>query len=301
MITTQLPNGTPMDLRGFATAVIPNVLIPQVFPDEEDRAFIAKCCYDNLALAGGTEPFQNDISSFLFKVFDQSDTIEFFLEKDQVEVAILNDNTLGTLFPVGSFSTQLLLVGFKLEWSKVLIAHGEGNYRIRIERNLLTGTDTLFSINFNLKAFTAELADNTIWIEWIQNGDIIDGLDYTGIEWYQAIRLPGFFGNKQTDFEEEVWKDTNYETFQLKNELKFEIPCEIGPIPSCAGSFIPNLLQANIIQITDYNVFNFDYFFQQRVVKLSDIGDTDYGKRNRLAVYNLTFTDRKENHIKINC
>lgn len=301
MITIQLPNGTPMNLRGFATAVIPNVLVPQVFPDEEDRAFIAQCCYDNLTLAGGTEPFQNDISSFLFKAFDQSDTIEFFLEKDQVEVAILNDNTLGTLFPVGSFSTQPLLIGFKLEWSKVLIAHGEGNYRIRIERNLLTGTDTLFSINFNLKAFTAELADNTIWIEWIQNGDIIDGLDYTGIEWFQAIRLPGFFGNKQTEFEEEVWKDTNYETFQLKNELKFEIPCEIGPIPSCAGEFIPNLLQANIIQITDYNIFNFDYFFQQRVVKLSDIGDTDYGKRNRLAVYNLTFTDRKENHIKINC
>lgn len=302
MITQQLPNSTPMNLRGFATAVIPNVLVPQSFPDEEDRAFIARCCYDNLTLAGGSEPFQNDISSFLFKAFDPIDTIEFFLEEDILgEVAVLNDNTLGTFFPIGSFPTQPLLAGFKLEWEKVLAAHGEGNYKVRIERNLLTGNDILFSINYNLKTFSAELADNTIWIEWIQDGDIIDGLDYTGIEWFQAVRFPGFFGNKQTEFEEEIFKDTNYQTSQIKSELTFKRPIEIGPIPSCIADILPNLKQANIIQITDYNKFNFDYSLQQKVVRLSDINETEYNNRFRYAVYNLIFTDSKENHIKINC
>lgn len=301
MITTTLPNPTQMSLRGFATAVIPSVLVPQIFPDEEDRAFVERCCYDNLTLAGGSRPYQNDISAFLFKAFDPIDTIEFFLEKDGTgQVAALNDNTLGTFSPLGSFPTQPLLAGFKLEWSKVLVAHGEGNYKIRIERNLLTGTDTLFSINFNLKTFSAELADNTIWIEWTQDGDIIDGLDYTGINWFQAIRLPGFFGNKQTEFEEELFKDSNYETFQIINELTFNRSVEIGPIPSCIGDFLPNLVQANIIQITDYNVRNFDYLLQQKVVKVKEISETTYD-RERQAIYNLTFTDRKEDHIKINC
>jgi len=301
MITELLPNGTPMDLRGFATAAIPNVLIIQDFPDEEDRAFVERCCYDNLTLAGGDEPFQNDISSVLFKVFDPSDTVEFFLDEDILgEVAVLNDDTLGTFFPAGSFPTQPLLVGFKLEWEKVLDVHGEGNYKIRTERALLTGTDTIISINYNLKTFSLLLADNTIWIEWIQNGDIIDGLDYTGIEWFQAIRLPGFFGNKQTEFEEERFKDTNYQTFQIKNELTFNYVTEIGVIPSCVGDFLPNLVQANIVQITDYNARNFDYLLQQKVVRLSEINETKYD-RERQAVYNLTFTDRKENHIKINC
>lgn len=302
MITEQLPNGIQMTLRGFATAVIPNVLIPQVFPDEEDRAFVAQCCYDNLTLAGGAEPHQNDKSSVLFKIFDPNDTIEFFLEKDILgEVAILNDNTLGELFPIGGFSSQPLLVGFKIDWASVLSAHGEGNYKIRIERTLITGTDTLFTINYHLKQFSAELADNTIWVEWIQNGDIIDGLDYSGINWFQAIRLPGFFGNKQPEFEEEVFKKSNYEVFQIKNEMKFPRIVEIGPIPSCIGDFLPNLAQANIIQITDYNLFNFDYLLQQKVVRLSEIGETNYGNRTRSAVYNLTFTDRTEDHIKINC
>lgn len=301
MITEQLPNGTPMTLRGFATAVIPNVLIPQVFPDEEDRAFIARCCYDNLTLAGGTEPFQNDITSVLFKTFDPSDTIDFFLEEDVAgQVAILDDNTLGTFFPIGSLPTQPLLAGFKLEWEKVLAAFGEGNYKIRIERSLLTGTDTIFTINYNLKLFTAELADNTIWVEWIQNGEIIDGLDYSGTEWFQAIRLPGFFGNKQTEFEEELYKNTNYETFQIINELIFNREVQIGPIPSCIGDFLPNLVQANIIQITDYNVRNFDYLLLQKVVKVKEISETTYD-RERQAVYNMTFTDRTEDHIKINC
>lgn len=301
MITTQLPNDIEMTLRGFATAVIPNVLTPQVFPDEEDRAFIARCCFDNLTLAGGDEPFQNDISSFLFKAFDQIDTIDFFLEKDGAgEVAALNDNTLGELFTIGSFATQPLLAGFKIEWAKVLIAHGEGNYKIRIERNLLTGNDILFSINYNLKTFTSELADETVWIEWIQDGEIIDGLDYSGIEWLQAVRLPGFFGNRQDEFEEELFKDVNYETFQINNELKFNRPLEVGPVPSCIGDILTNIVQGNIIQITDYNKRNFDYLLQQKVVKVKEISETTYN-RERLAVYNLTFTDRKEDHIKINC
>lgn len=300
MITEQLPNDTQMTLRGFATAVIPNVLIPQVFPDEEDRAFVARCCYDNLTLAGGAEPFQNDITAVLFKAFDQIDTIDFFLEKDEVEVAVLNDNTLGELFTLGSFPTQPLLAGFKLEWSKVLIAHGEGNYKIRIERNLITGNDILFTVNYNLKTFTPELADETVWIEWIQDGEIIDGLDYSGIEWFQAVRLPGFFGNRQDEFEEELFKDVNYETFQIINELKFNRPLEVGPVPSCIGDILTNIVQGNIIQITDYNVRNFDYLLQQKVVKVKEISETTYN-RERLAVYNMTFTDRKEDHIKINC
>ncbi len=302
MITAILPNPAPMTSRGFATAAIPNVLVPQVFPEEEDREFVEACCYDNLTLAGGSEPFQNDISSVLFKAFVQNDTIEFFLDKDgSGEVAQLNDNTLGTLFPIGTFTTQPLLVGFKLEWAKVLIAHGEGNYTIRTERALITGTDTVVSINYHLKTFSALLADDTIWIEWIQDGEIIDGLDYTGIEWFQAIRLPGFFGNKQTESEEELFKDGNYTTFQIKTELIFNYSLEVGLIPSCVGDFLPNLIQANIIQITDYNQKNFDYLLQQKVVKVSDIGETVYNKKERLAVYNLTFTDRTENHIKINC
>ena len=300
MITTDLPNGTPMTLRGFATAAIPNVLVPQIILTEEDRAFVARCCYENLALAGGTELFQNDIKAVLFKALDPTDTIDFFLEKEGAEIAILNDNTLGTFFPLGSFATQPLLAGFKLEWEEVLSAHGEGNYKIRIERNLVVGNDILFTINYNLKTFTAELADNTIWIEWVHDGQIIDELDYTGIEWFQSIRLPGFFGNKQTEFDEEIFKDSDFKTFQIRNELTFPRLVEIGPIPSCVGDFLPNLVQANIIQITDYNVRNHDYFLQQKVVRLSEINETTYDKE-RLAVYNLTFTDRTEDHIKINC
>ena len=301
MIVKQLLNSDPMTLGGFATAVIPNVLIPQVFPDEEDREFVQICCFDNLTLAGGSEPYQNDITSILFKVFDQSDTIEFFLDQDGIgQVAALNDNTFGTLFPIGSFTSQPLLTGFKLEWAKVLDVHGEGNYKIRTERVLLTGTDTLTSINYHLKTFSALIADETIWIEWIQNGEIIDGLDYTGTEWFQAVRVPGFFGNRQDELEEDIYKNSNYETVQLRSELLFNRTVEVGPVPSCIGDFLTNLFQANIIQITDYNVRNFDYLLQQKVVKVKEIGETTYN-RERLAIYNLTFTDRTENHIKINC
>lgn len=303
MIVTDLPNGTPMSLRGFATMIIADTIIEQIFVTEEDREFIAQCCYVNLVLAGGSEDYQNDITSVLFTAYDLTDTIDFFLEKETAgvysQVAVLNGSTYGTLYGLGTFDDPLL-TGFKLNWADVLSGLGEGNYRIRTDRVTILGSDSIFSINYYLKTYSPELADNTIWIEWIQDGQIIDGLDYTGLNWYQAIRLPGFFGERQTEFEEEVWKDTNYRNFQIRNELNHSYKCEIGVIPSCIGDILDNLLQANTVLITDYNQKNYDYNILQKPVKLAEISDTKYNS-NRQAVYNLTFTDRKDNHIKINC
>ena len=303
MITTDLPNGTPMTLRGFATMIIANTLFEQTFITEEDRDFIAQCCYVNLVLAGGSEDYQNDITSVLFAAYDPADTINFFLEKESLgvynQVAVLDGSTFGTLYIIGSLANPLL-AGFKLNWSAVLSGLGEGNYRIRTDRDTILVTDSVFSINYHLKAYSAALADNTIWIEWVQNGQIVDGLDYTGLNWYQAVRFPGFFGERQREFEEEIWKDTNYEDFQIRNELNYNYKCEIGVVPSCIGIILDNLLQANTIQITDYNRKNFDYNILQKPVRLTEINETKYNE-NRQAVYNLTFTDRKSNHIKINC
>ena len=141
---------------------------------------------------------------------------------------------------------------------------------------------------------------NNFVIASIAVEQIIDGLDYTGMNWYQAIRFPGFFGKRQKEFEEEVWKDTNYENWQIRNELNFTYKCEIGMIPSCIGNVLDNLLQANTTLITDYNQKNFDYNIIQKPVRLAEISETKYDN-NRQAVYNLTFSDRKDNHIKINC
>ncbi|MGR3178866.1 MAG: hypothetical protein ACUZ8E_12505 [Candidatus Anammoxibacter sp.] len=303
MITTTLSNDTPMTLNGFATQAVGNVITEQIFITEEDKDFIAKCCFVNLVLAGGSEEHQNDKTSILIKTFFELDAINFFLEKKTIgtfnEVAVLNDSTFGTFFGFGTLSNPLL-TGFELKWSSVLSEFGEGNYRLRIDRNTLLGSDVIFSINYNLKTFSAELADNTIVIEWIQNGQIIDGLDFTGLNWRQSVRFPGFFGERQTEFEEEIWKDTNFTNVQIRNELTFTYKCEIGVIPSCIGDIIFNLLQANTILITDYNIKNFDYNLIRKPVRLTGIEDTKYDD-NRQAVYNLTFSDRKDNHIKINC
>lgn len=303
MIVTTLNNPTPMPVRGFATKIISNIITEKVLLPEEEKAFIADCCFDNLVLAGGVEKHQNDTTSFLFATEGAADSIAFFLEKETSgvfnEVAILDGSTFGTFFGFGGFDSPLI-IGFKLSWFFVLSAFGEGNYRIRTDRNTILSQDSVFSVNYNLKTYSPELADHTIWIEWIQNGQIIDELDYTGLNWFQAIRLPGFFGERQTEFEEEIWKDTNFNNFQIRNELNFTYKCEIGMIPSCIGDILPNLLQANTIFITDYNIKNFDYRLIQKPVRLVEINETKYNN-NRQAVYNLTFSDRIDDHIKINC
>ena len=294
-----------MTLRGFATQIVGNVITEQIFITEEDKDFISKCCFLNLVLAGGVESHQNDKTAILFSVplLTIIFTIRFFLEKETNgvfnEVTELKDSTHGTFFGLETLNNPLL-TGFELDWSSILDEFGEGNYHFRTDRVTFFGTDSVFSINYNLRTYSPELADHTIWIEWIQNGQIIDGLDFTGLNWRQSVRFPGFFGEKQTEFEEEIWKDVNFENFQIRNELNFTYKCEIGVIPSCIGDILPNLLQANDIFITDYNIKNHDYTFIRKPVRLVGIEETKYDN-NRQAVYNLTFSDRKDNHIKINC
>ncbi len=283
---------------------ISEVISDQEFPTDEEREFVARCSYENLVLAGGSEIYQNDKTAILFKKFIEADTIDFFLEKETngtfSEVAVLNNNTYGTIFNFGDFIPQPFYKGFLIDWASVLSGKGAGNYRVRIDRATILATDSIFTVEYCLKTFTTALADTTIWLEWIQNGQIIDGLDYTDLNWYQAIRLPGFLGKRQDEFEEELWKDINFVNNQIRNELTFNYLFEAGPIPSCVGRDLDNFKQGNTIQITDYNKNNYDYLIQRKPLKITEINETDYDE-NRQAIFNYTFSDRTDNHIKINC
>src|ERR1035437_1499798 len=125
------------DIVGYTPAII--------FPDDEDRG-LAICCAEQLVLADNTGIInQNDVNGFMFKLAASTDTLSMFLERNGEQVAQLNNNTYGTYYAAGSitfYSDQILLTGYKLEWSKVLAAFGTGRYSVRVDYTTFGGSSS---------------------------------------------------------------------------------------------------------------------------------------------------------------
>lgn len=308
MITIDLPNTTPDTVDGIATMIVANVLTPSVSFSEEDREFLFNCCYQNLVLAGGTKDWQKDRSAFLFRKELTTDTIVMTLQKEIVGVftdqLTITDDTYGTFYDFGDLTnadnpTSSRLTGFLLDWDLVLSGLGEGNYRLKIDRDIMGVIDKIFTIDYVLKNYTPGQADQTIVIDWVQNGEILNGLDYTGLNWLNSIRVPGFFGNRQEQKEETLFKNSRYQTSQIRSEITFSYTLEIGLVPQCIISELDNMKQGDTMQVTDFNKKNWDYSLNQIPVKITEIDETTYSER--MAHLLMTCEESQQNRIKFSC
>lgn len=306
MITTDLTNSNPDNLKGFASMIVASVLVPQDTGlwEEVSRGDERFCCPVNYVfgnLSALTEDHQNDKTSVLFKRLISADTITYTLQQYTTswnDVATLNNNTLGLYYDFGSL-VNTNVKGYVLSWVEVLNAYGVGSYRIKIARSILGVSDTLYTQVFALRNYSDDAADMTVRLDWIQNGNIIDDIDYYGCQWYQSIRLPGFFGNEQLKKEEVNLKGENYTHYQIRSDITKQWTIEIGWIPRCIANLsIYNFAQADQIWITDYNRDNYDYNLIRQAVVFESIDETKYNHYNRLAQYNMKFVDRTANHIK---
>lgn len=306
MIVTDISNTAPDQLKGMATMVVANVLTKQKTSSQTLKFSELSCCNPNYVFADLTnsDDYYNDRSSFIYKRLISSDTIAMVLEKNisgtWTQIDTLDDNTLGTYYNFGSLANADLK-GYLLLWASVLQLHGVGNYRVKIDRTILGVSDTLYSIVFTLAVFDVHLADRTVRLEWYQDGRIYDGIDYTGCNWYQQIRTPGFFGDEQYKKNEVLWKDAAYKQHQVRSDISYHYTLLIGWIPQCFRDiFLYNFFQGYQIYLTDYNIDNFEWSIDSKTLLIESIEETEYQHRERIAKYTVKFTDVITNRIKKN-
>jgi hypothetical protein len=123
--------------------------------------------------------------------------VNFFIEKEVAgtwtqQVAI-SDNTYGTWTEVGDYASQLKLSTFYMKFREVLLAWGEGNYRVKVVTAALGGgTNTEYSQEYFLRFYTAERAEGSVVFNWFQDGKIFNNqINYTGLNIEKWIRVPG--------------------------------------------------------------------------------------------------------------
>lgn len=308
MIIINLPNTTPYSYGSGNAGKILGPSLPEIPVAEINDICICdfiQCVYTEKVFASqapNNEYWKNDKNEFLFKRFVAGDTVDIELYKDGVKVADLDDNTLGEFtngFSSGS-AEQQLYVGFLIFWELVQAAHGNGSYQIKSQLDIVGVKSTFTSRTFQLITYNDVAANNTVRIESTQNGNIIGSqFDFTDLNWYQSLRLPGTFGSDSPVLETNDYVDSDHNSKQITAIMKPQWFLKTGLINYEVGTkLLYNKLLANQILITDYLV-KAESIFRRVDVMVSEIEKPEIkGTPNR--VYNATFTDRKDKYQKRN-
>lgn len=277
--------------------------IPQQI--EPSTEIFKECCYTHYVFGEleGNNKLKNDYTAINYQKQLPNDSVDFVLKdiKNDNEY-VLDNSTLGTYFGFNSFSENKDFKGFKLEWQKVLQNIGEGQYVLIKRINTLGQTIDQESHVYTLKSYSDAYADKTVRIDTIMNGYLNKScIDYTGLNWENSIRLPGFFGRREVQYEEDILINRNYEKKQISMQQSNEYKFQTNQIPNCIVSEIFDyILFANSIFFNDYNLNNTTYNYKNFLVKYASNEGTAYSSLNRKASINLTFNDHFVNNRKNN-
>jgi hypothetical protein len=264
-----------------------------------------ECCYQSPVLASTTsnDDWKNDINSFLFKRNFSSESITLTLEKNGVTDLPINNDDFGIYYDFGTFGDFPNYKGIQIQWQKVLLLEGSGTYRIKAEYNLITGPFTEYSIPFVLNEYTQDRANGTFRIQSVQNGYLRHSdFDFTGLDWLDGIRIRGFFGNRQAEYEQENVLYANRQSKQIRSELINTYVCQTMHIPDCITDQIIEYHNfANTLFFTDYNLNNHKKSYIQKEVVFDSMESIEYKDVTHFAPLELKYKDKVQNYVKTNC
>lgn len=282
----------------------------EVKPTIEESTFCDCLCTDCFttnevyARIGNSDPKYNDKKEFLFRVLSSQDDAELLLYKNGVELISLNNNSvLGTFFEQGTMGSgdQLLYIGYLLDWQSVLINYGAGQYAVKAEMNINNTAVDSFSEVFTLNHYDEDAVDGTVKIVSYMNGYVESSIfDYTGLNWYQEIRIKGIFWDKKPTLISNTFFRSDRTVSQITDQIDFSYTLETEFLPAKLSNYL--ILQkvlANEIFITDYNKCNTEEYCELPVF-VSEIPETQEVMLKRGRTHKITFGDRVQNHKKRN-
>jgi hypothetical protein len=299
-----------VNCEGIVTQSIATLLVPPAMPLVDPDKGFKECCYTNLVLGHTTEneSIKNDYSDFLFTKILPADTIDLVLERNGGVAGggtdhVINDNTYGIYDDFGTLTDHSNKKGLLIQWQKVLISLGEGNYQLRNDSLIIGVSFTARSNTYTLKTYSQSIADFSIRVESVMNGYIEEtNTDYTGLNRTDSLRFKGFFGNRKPKYENENVVFSDKSRVPIRRDRTHTYTMQTLIIPDCITSrLIEYHFMANDISFTDYNSNNHSYRYNEFTVTEPEVEDIDYKVQVRGARMSAIFSDKKLNKTQTNC
>ncbi len=235
---------------------------------------LEECCVDLLLfgdLLNPTDPFKNDKTSYFEYYSNDTDTAILKLQKCEngtfVDKATITDNTYGEFSDFGDFQADNRnYISIKnIDWTAILSAFDRGKYRFIVETTNILASVTPTpdcSFTYKLDHYSAKDADGTVFIK-AENSNLLGNIkDQKQVftfppEWMDGIRIPAIFGFNFSEYEEEQVRYDDGFLQDLTNDQTAKFLLKTDRIPAILHDYIKtNVLQANIIKMTDYNTDN---------------------------------------------
>lgn len=280
--------------------------------------FNRECCFQLPVLAqiDGIDPLKNDQSSKFF-FFDKGFTaavmiLERFNGVDWSIILVLSDDQLGTLYEYG-FKTNSKgekMMGFILDWKKLLEDFGTGTYRIKAVADTIFGSEVeFFSFEYCLKKYSPYLADKTVRINFWQTGvmgnldDDTKTKDFGDFTAFGQIRLPNsFFGLESSTYEDSYVRYTNGQQKWLTDAQDQFFVLDTGRFPAYIHDHIrADILQADQISITDFNSINPNKQLIDKLVRRTSAYEPNWVKGSLFASVQIKFMKEYKNFVHKRC
>ncbi len=309
---TYIIDGTRGYELGYRIANDPNPPTPPIL----SPGYKFDCCNDFtwkvFTDETGTFDFSNDKSRIIYMFDAIFVSAEMKLQKNVdgtwTDQTVISDNTLGLFQDFGYFTSDLLkkYIELRVYWYNVWNEYGYGSYRFITTGTLATsGTVENISDTYCLNKYTPDSVDNTVRIEWYNNGIIADAYedriikDYATLNSYGQIRVPGFFTfNNSKPTKEYTLYDEGQDVW-TEDKQDPEYLLKINPMFFNAHQLIRNdILQADRILITDYNGQNTYNFIQKSVQWSNDYSPVWNFMKSKLAPIELRFKQEYNNSRK---
>lgn len=282
-----------------------------VFADQED---------DTTTMAS---TYTNDVNTFLFDygVYgpQPSATITFQLQRCDNDVwtfvASLNNNTLGRYYALNTIAGHPTYAGVAIDWGLVFNTYGPGCYRLKVLSEVPGAgamlESCLVSEVFRVLRWNCDRAHGfTKFESWITGriGDINKQgrvFDVCGIEWYDSIRMRGFFGFAETaEYLEVMHEYPNGRQKRIRDEAIQEYVWKSGFFPKWLHDrFKIYGLMADTLWVSDYNNNNSDYEVRQKpIVKVGAYKPAYLDEQlRRLSYVEMRFREGTQGVIKSLC
>jgi len=218
---------------------------------------------------------------------------------------------MGHFFAFGFFVNDAgeQFIAYQLEWKKVLTLLGAGTYRVKAAGVVsFGGTNTQFSFEYCLSQYTTERANKTVRIDYFLSGqlgvaDDKKRKDLGDLNFFNQIRLSGFFGFPTSTYEQDFIQLTDGQKLYVEDEQEPEFTLKLDPN---TASFIHELMrtdvmQADRIEITDYNANNPQSFIKKAVKKNSEYAPNWSKLQSKTASVEVKFIQEFNNLKKLRC
>jgi hypothetical protein len=278
----------PMEDRHFRK--YDSIKLPDTF-EEPERGFKICCDCPMLVLAGGSESWENDITSAWIKLSSPGDSASFQLKKDGI---------LASYIPgVNEFPNEANAYYCTIPWAEVLSSDGPGCYSLEIEYNISGIQGSLYWGQYNLKPYSIENALETARIRVKYNlRQEIEGINFTGANVEDCIRFNGFIGDRQpnTEIDNLIYQNRVVKSVVRENLDQYTISTD--PLMECFILPLTDLflLSENEMWISDYNAHNHSYRINDIPVIVEESPEIDYLDRwQRRAILTCVVGLRKKN------